>query len=119
MKRVSLFIALFIVGMLAKTAKAYEIPNNPDRRMSFGFNYARFNSNGDYNQNGANYANSETLTQNSFLFDLRAPIANWLTFSAGAGLLTSNAGFNPVNGFNETVNMSGPVFNVGFRVYIP
>ncbi len=114
------FLIVMAAVLMGGKAFAYVIADNPDQKMSFGFNYARASFSGDYQTGNFIYPGSESFWQNSFNFDVRAPITSFLTLYAGGGYSNSNSNFSvPVFQVNQTVTLSGPIFNAGFRIYIP
>ena len=90
-----------MVGMTG-IAGAYEVEGNPDRKISFGFNYDRYDAPDD--SLGKNFGH----TFEDIRADVRVPVFTFLTLSVGAGVW-NDARLN-LNGYNTSA---------GFRVYIP
>lgn len=110
-------IALAIV-LMAELAQAYEIKENPDRKISIGFNFDRYSLKGDYELLNLKLPDFGNLTQNNFRGDLRIPMASFLTFSIGGGDTTQDLGLGVIDK-DERWKMKGYNLNAGVRLYLP
>ena len=110
--------AIIVSMLLTNVSFAYEIQNNPDKRMSIGISYNRNHLNGDYELKSISLSDYGTLIQNTYGGDLRFPIASFLTFSVGGGYTTTSLGLGVLDK-DERWNMKGYNLNAGIRVYIP
>jgi len=96
----------------------YEIKENPDRRISFGFTFDRFSMGGNYEYLSFKIPEAGTSIQNDFKADLRVPVASFLTLSVGGGYSTQSLGLAFLNK-DERWKMEGYNMSVGFRVFFP
>ena len=111
----ALILSITLLTASIGIANAYEIEGNPDRKISFGFNYDYQKSNSEYSFRTLKIDDFTKVSQNSFLLDARVPLSSLFTFSIRGGyFLSTNDIFT-----NEKVEYKG--FDVGFglRVYIP
>lgn len=114
---------LFMLGMVC-TVKAYEIPENPDRKISIGFTFDRYALKGDYNSPATfpipaiTLKDAGTYEQNNFKGDLRIPLSPSLTFSIGGGYTKTDLGLDLVSR-DERWEMKGYNLSVGARYYLP
>ena len=117
MKR-AILAGLLLIGI--GRAWAYEIPENPDKRISFGFNFDRYDMKGDYDLGARPTFGKDfgTLIQQHFKGDVRIPVFSFLTLSAGGGYSTTAMGLGLISN-DERWNLHGYSVNAGFRIYIP
>ena len=110
----ALMVLVPAVGM------AYEIEKNPDRRMSFGINFDRFDMGGDYENDTPKIkiADAGTWKQNIIKADVRVPVTSFMTLSLGGGYVMTDAGWAIVTK-DERWKMKGYNINAGVRFYIP
>ena len=110
----------WLVGLIAVAggvgvARAYEVPGNPDRKASVGFNYDRIGTNSEYTFLGAKIKDFNKVGQNAFIFDVRLPLTSFLSVSAHGGFLNSRSELFT----SEEVKAKGYNAGVGVRLFIP
>lgn len=111
MKKVLMLIAFV---SLTSAVHAYDVPGNPDRKMSIGLNYDRENLNSEYSFMAAKISDFTKVGSNSFMADIRVPISSIFTFSVRGGYVSStNELFT-----SEKVEYSGYDIGVGVRFFI-
>lgn len=111
--KLMLIAALLLVG-LAFDAYAYEVQDNPDRRISIGLNYDRTSLNGEYKFAGTTIKDFSDNIQNAFIADLRLPISGFCTLNVHGGYLNmKNTLFT-----NEEVSSGGYDVGAGVRFYL-
>lgn len=113
MKKVTLALGLMLayVGM----ARAYEVQGNPDRKISFGFNYDRSKQNSEYTFMNSKITDFAKMTGDSFTLDTRVPLSEYFTFNVHGGF-----GYSDNDLFTgEKVSYSGYDIGAGLRLYLP
>lgn len=111
-------VLLAALLLLPTTLSAYEVPDNPDRKISIGVNYDRYDLGGDYELGAFKATDAGTLIQNNFRADIRLPLSSFFTLSVGGGYSTQSLGLFIVHR-DERWNMKGYNLNAGLRLYIP
>jgi hypothetical protein len=101
--------------LCAGSLKAYEIPENPDRKISFGLNYDRTSMNSEYTFGSFKVSDFTKLTQDQFILDARIPLSSIFTLGLRGGYLsTKNDIFT-----GEKTTATGYDIGFGLRFYIP
>lgn len=111
------WIAVVVLALMAQIVGAYEIPSNPDRFMSLGFNFGYSTQGGDYNWTTYHLKELGNFDQRSYIADLRIPLASWLTWTVGGGYLQTDLGLGIVSK-QERWNMNGYALQTGVRLYL-
>ena len=110
--KIKLALAMMFLGSMGH---AYEIQDNPDRRISFGFNYDRSRQNSEYTFGAFKKSDFTKVTGDSFLLDVRIPLNSAFTFGVRGGI---NKSTNDIF-TGEKVDYSGYDIGFGFRAYLP
>ena len=101
--------------MCAGSLKAYEIKENPDRKISFGLNYDRTAMNSEYTFGVFKVSDFTKVSQDQIILDVRIPIAPSFTFGIRGGYLsTKNDIFT-----GEKTTATGYDIGFGLRFYLP
>lgn|SRR3990167_5985166 len=113
MKRI--LFAFATMALLASGVSAYEIPDNPDRRISFGFNFDHSKSGMDYTFALWSVKNFTETKSNSWLLDVKVPLNSVFTFGLRGGMFYDDTR----SFYGEQLESNG--YNVGFgiRWYVP
>lgn len=108
-------IAMMVMVGLVNLVGAYEIEGNPDRKLSIGLNYDHTGQNSEYTYRTFKTSDFTKVSGNSFLADIRIPLASIFTLSVRGGYSTqTNDIFT-----GEKIEYSGYDVGVGVRFYIP
>ena len=117
---VSSALALLVCNAAAHSyysgkSSGYEIADNPDRRISFGFNFDHTKSGSDYSWSSRTIKDFTKSKSNSWLLDVKVPMSSMFTFGLRGGMFSGNT-----DSFaSERLESSG--YNIGFGVrwYVP
>lgn len=112
MKTMLLLLGLMLASI--SMARAYEVEGNPDKRVSFGFNYDRATENSEYSFRGATMSDFTKVTGDSFILDTRIPLNSFFTFSVRGGLTKADNDIFT----GEKIAYSGYDIGFGVRVYL-
>lgn len=114
MKKMIISVIVGLVGV----CHGYEVPQNPDRKISFGVTYNRDDMSGDYGSKYISLKNAGNLTMNNVMVDARVPLSSWFTFTLGGGYRKTALGLGILD-TDERWNMGGYSLSVGARFYLP
>lgn len=104
-----------VVGGIAAIGQAYEIKDNPDRKISFGFNFDHLGDSTDYTFRSLKINDFSKTSQNQFLLDAKIPLNDFFTFGIRGGILKSNTTLFT----SEETDANGYDIGFGIRYYIP
>ena len=113
MKKAIIAMLVMVVGMVANVM-AYEIRENPDRKISFGFNYDHVGTNSEYKFGSIKISDFTNAKSDSFLLDMKVPLSSMFTFGIRGGYLTGNNSIFT----GEQVDSTGYNIGVGIRFYL-
>lgn len=112
------FVAMFFLLGLVEIVSAYEISNNPDRKISFGFTYNRRNVEGDYRLKSFQFNDAGKRLDQDFVVDGILPLNSFLSFTASGGYSKTNLTLSIISR-DEVWEMAGYNVSAGIRVYLP
>ncbi len=104
-----------LVLLCATTVNAYEIQENPDRKISFGLNYGRWFDGSEYKFGGIKISDFSKTNGNNFIGDVRIPMSSLFTFQIRGGY----SDYATTTFANENIDHKGYDFGFGVRLYLP
>lgn len=107
-------IVTLVCLMMVVMAQAYEIRENPDRKISFGLNYDRSWDSSEWKFGAFKISDFTKVTSNQVIADMKIPLSSILTFQLRGGYLNSDNDIFT----GENVKSSGYDIGFGIRFYL-
>ena len=112
MKKIAMMVAMAMLPL--QWCMAYDVVGNPDRKVSFGFNYDHVGTSSEYSFLGSRISDFTKIASNSFMGDVKIPMSPMVTFQLrGSYLNSENSIFT-----GERIETTGYDIGIGIRFYL-